>query len=80
MKKLLGVLLGWNRRCWRYPWEQILVTTPTPECLSTCCGWARLILSGEVGELIHCKGKETGSGSSRDGAELGKVPLPIDWF
>lgn len=55
-----------------------LSKTPTRECLSACCGWARLILSGVVRELIHCKDKETGSGSSRDGVELGKVPLPID--
>lgn len=59
---------------------------PLGEYVSTCCGSVRLgafvgtLSSWGQGGLTHCKGEETSSMSIKDGVELGKVPVQIDWF
>lgn len=70
--------------CWGFSLEQVSLTAPTWEDVSTCCGstglgdFTNMSPLGELGGLTNCKDGETEALSSRDGVKLGKVPLPVD--
>lgn len=78
-----------QKSCWGLSWGEIgiavvplgtnLSSTPLWRSMQAWCLCGYPLLLG-TGGLAHCKREETSPMSIRDGVELGKVPVEIDWL